>query len=108
MKRGQFVVVAIAGDYGKPRPALVVQNVAYENLHSVVVCPITTLVRDDIEECRIRVVPSRDNGLREVSQISIDKISALPIAKIGKIIGEADEELMLRVNRALAMFLGIV
>jgi mRNA interferase MazF len=46
--------------------------------------------------------------LREVSQIAIDKITVVPAAKIGDVIGEASDALMLRVNRALALFLGIV
>jgi hypothetical protein len=52
--------------------------------------------------------PSKRNGLREVSQIAIDKITVVPVAKIGDVIGEASDALLLRVNRALALFLGIV
>jgi mRNA interferase MazF len=46
--------------------------------------------------------------LREVSQIAIDKITVIPVAKIGSVIGEADDALLLQVNRALALFLSIV
>ena len=52
--------------------------------------------------------PSERNGLREISQIAIDKITVIPVAKIGGVIGEADDALLLRVNRALALFLSIV
>ena len=48
------------------------------------------------------------NGLGQVSQIAIDKITVVPVAKIGGVIGEADDALLLRVNRALALFLSIV
>ena len=108
MRRGQFVVVATSGDYGKPRPALVVQSDLFAELPSVVICPLTTTLRDDADQFRLEVDPSKRNGLRVVSQIAIDKITVVPVAKIGDVIGEAGDALLLRVNRALALFLGIV
>lgn len=108
IQRGQFVTVATAGDYGKPRPALVVQSNLFAELPSVVVCPLTTMLRTDADQFRLDVAPSLQNGLREPSQIAIDKITVVPNAKIGNVIGMADDALLLRVNRALALFLSIV
>ena len=108
MRRGQFVTVATQGDYGKPRPALVVQSDLFDELPSVVICPLTTMLRSDADQFRLQVEPSSRNGLREVSQIAIDKITVVPAAKIGGVIGEADDTLLLRVNRALALFLSVV
>jgi mRNA interferase MazF len=108
MRRGQFVMVATSGDYGKPRPALVVQSDLFAELPSVVICPLTVTLRDDADQFRLEVDPSKKNGLREVSQIAIDKITVVPAAKIGGVIGEASDALLLRVNRALALFLGII
>ncbi len=108
MQRGQFVTIVMPGDYGKPRPALVVQQDLFAELPSVVVCPLTTHIRDDAGQFRLDVVPGELNGLRGPSQISIDKITAVPVAKIGGVIGIADDALMLRVGRALAVFLGVV
>jgi mRNA interferase MazF len=108
MRRGQFVTVAAPGDYGKPRPALVVQSELFDELPSVVICPLTTTLRDDADQFRLDVAPSPRNGLREPSQIAIDKITVVPAAKIGAAIGNADDALLLRVNRALALFLSIV
>src|SRR6266511_2698020 len=100
MRRGQFVVVATVGDYGKPRPALVVQSDLFAELPSIVICPLTTTLRDDADQFRLEVEPSGQNGLREASQIAIDKITVVPVAKIGDAIREADDALLLRVNRA--------
>jgi mRNA interferase MazF len=108
MRRGQFVTVAAPGDYGKLRPALVVQSDLFDELPSVVICPLTTTLRDDADQFRLDVAPSPRNGLREPSQIAIDKITVMPAAKIGAAIGNADDALLLRVNRALALFLSIV
>jgi mRNA interferase MazF len=108
MRRGAFVVVATSGDYGKPRPALVVQSDLFAELPSVVICPLTTTLRGDADLFRLDVVPSAGNGLRQASQIAVDKLTVVPSSKIGEVIGEADEALLLRVNRALALFLGIV
>ncbi len=108
IQRGQFVTVATVGDYGKPRPALVVQSNLFTELPSVVICPLTTTLRDDADQFRLEVAPSPQNGLRELSQISIDKITVVPTVKVGGVIGMADDALLLRVNRALALFLSIV
>ena len=108
MRRGAFVIVATAGDYGKPRPALIVQSDLFSELPSVVICPLTTTIRTDADQFRLDVSPSPENGLRDVSQLTIDKITVVPIAKVGKVIGSADDALLLRVNRALALFLSIV
>jgi mRNA interferase MazF len=77
-------------------------------LPSVVICPLTTTLRNDADQFRLEVEPSERNGLREVSQIAIDKITVIPVAKIGRVIGEADDALLLRLNRALALFLSVV
>ncbi len=108
MHRGQFVTVAAPGDYGKPRPALVVQSDLFAELPSVVICPLTTTIRTDADLFRLDVEPSPHNGLRQASQIAIDKITVIPVDKIGPVIGQADDTLLLRVSRALAVFLGIV
>jgi mRNA interferase MazF len=65
-------------------------------------------LRNDADQFRLEVEPSERNGLREVSQIAIDKITVIAVAKIGSVIGEADDALLLRINRALALFLSIV
>jgi mRNA interferase MazF len=107
IQRGQFVTVAVPGDYSKPRPALIVQSDLFADLPSFVICPLTTLLRTDADQFRLDVAPSPANGLRQVSQIAIDKITVVPANKIGDVIGKADDALLLRVNRALALFLGI-
>jgi len=108
MQRGQFVTVATPGDNGKPRPALVVQSDLFTELLSVVIYPLTTTVRSDADLFRLDVEPSPGNGLRQSSQIAIDKITVIPVGKVGGVIGQADDALLLRVNRALALFLSIV
>ena len=107
IQRGQFVTMVVPGDYGKPRPALVVQSYLFAELPSFVICPLTTLVRSDADLFRIDVLPAPGNGLQQASQIAIDKITVLPALKIGGVIGMADDALMLRINRALALFLGL-
>jgi mRNA interferase MazF len=108
IKRGQFVTIAVPGDYGKPRPALVVQSDLFADLPSFVVCPLTTTLRNDADQFRLDVAPSEQNGLRETSQITIDKMTVVPANKIGAVIGMADDAILTRVNRALALFLSIV
>ncbi len=90
MRRGQFVTVALQGDFGKPRPALIVQNDAFADLPSVLVCPVTTDIREDADLTRVTIDPSADNGLRQRSQVLADKITSVNRRKIGRVIGEID------------------
>ena len=107
MNRGDLVVVAIQGDYGKPRPALVVQSDLFNDTHaSITVVPVTsTIVNTPL--FRVTVEPSRRNGLRSVSQIMVDKVTTVRRQRLGQTIGRLEEDVMLRVSRALALWFGI-
>ena len=104
--RGDVVTVVIAGDYGKPRPALVVQDNAFLGLPSTTVLQLTSDL-SDFPLFRIDIEPSRENGLRETSRIMIDKAVTVRRSKIGRRIGRIDDDTMRRVDRALARFLGL-
>ena len=105
MTRGELVTIALSGDYGKPRPALVIQSDLFEAHPSVTILPVTSALRD-APLFRIRVAPDPRNGLRKVSQVMVDKVQTVAREKVGKTIGRLDDESMLAVNRALAVFLG--
>lgn len=104
MKRGDVVVVALQGDLGKPRPALVIQSDLF-SAASVTVLPITSTL-EPLPLIRIPVEPSPDNGLQKSSQIMVDKTQAVPRARIGAVCGQVDEQTMVTVTRTLAVFLG--
>lgn len=105
MKRGDFVTVALPGDYGKPRPALVIQSDLFEAHPSVTILPVTSELRE-APLFRIAVEPTWDNGLRRPSQVMVDKPQSIARERVGKTIGRLDDEKMVSVNRALAVFLG--
>jgi mRNA interferase MazF len=106
ISRGDLVTIAIAGDYGKPRPALVVQDDAFGALDSVTVLQLTSDLRD-LRLVRINIEPTRENGLLRRSQIQIDKAVSVSRHRIGRRIGRVDEATMRRVDRALMRFLGL-
>ena len=107
MKRGDFVTIAMQGDFGKPRPALVVQADQFDALATVTVLPVTsTLV--DAPLMRITVEADAHNGLSKPSQVMADKVVTVKRDKVGPAFGTASDELMLTVSRALTVFLGIV
>lgn len=106
MRRGDVVTVAAPGDYGKPRPALVIQSDLFEELPSVTLCLVTSELRA-APIFRITVDPSPENGLRRVSQVQVDKILTVACARVGASIGRLDDATMLKVNRSLAVFIGI-
>ena len=106
-RRGDFVLAASAGDYGKARLNLVIQSDSFRGMPSVTVCPLSSDLRSDAPLIRINVHPSEKNGIKLPSQIAIDKVTTLPVSRIAKNIGAADEDVMLQVTRALAVFLGV-
>ncbi|MDO8397579.1 MAG: type II toxin-antitoxin system PemK/MazF family toxin [Bradyrhizobium sp.] len=105
MKQGDLISVSLPGDYGKPRPALVIQSDIYEHLNSVTVLPLTSNILS-AERCRVVVEMSEENGLRHTSQVMVEKAATLPRSKAGPVIGRLSATDMSAVNRALALFLG--
>ena len=107
MKRGDLVTVSLPGDYGKPRPAVVIQSNLLNTLDSVLVCPVTKVIVD-ASAVRITIEPSSTNGLRHLSQIMVDKITALRRDKVGTPFGYLTARQMTTVNRALLLVVGLV
>jgi len=105
MTRGDIISVSLPRDYGKPRPALVIQSDLFSYLHSVTVLPLTSEILQ-AEACRVTIEASQENGLRKQSQVMVDKASSLPRSKAGPAIGHLSATEMAAVNRALALFLG--
>jgi mRNA interferase MazF len=101
------VTVAAPGDYGKPRPAVVVQSDVFPVEHaSVVVCQMTSTL-SDAPDFRVTVEPSELNGLRRTSQIMADKPVTVRRERISARIGRLERRDLLRLNRALAFSMGL-
>ncbi|MGD0585088.1 MAG: type II toxin-antitoxin system PemK/MazF family toxin [Oryzomonas sp.] len=106
MKRGDFITIAMQGDFGKPRPALVIQSNQFDQLATVTVLPVTsTLV--DAPLLRVTVEPNTENGLQKPSQVMVDKSMTVNCDKVGPAFGNIDMDTMVAVERSLAVFLGI-
>jgi mRNA interferase MazF len=107
MRRGDVVLVAASGDYGKPRPGVIVQTDAFPESHgSVVICQMTSEIVD-APDFRVTIDPSVRNSLRLRSQIMADKPLAVRRSRIGAIIGHLDDADLSRLNIALAFVLGL-
>lgn len=106
MKRGDLVTVALQGDYGKPRPALVVQSNLFAEHPSVTILPLTSELRDT-PIFRVRILPNQDNGLRAPSDVMIDKLHTVARDKIRETIGSIGDEHLIEIERAVAVWLGI-
>lgn len=107
MKRGDVVTVAAAGDYGKPRPAVIVQTDALPAEHaSVVVCQMTSDY-SEAPDFRVTVEPTDQNGLRVRSQVMADKPVTIRRERLGKLIGRLDDSDIARLSIALAFVMGL-
>jgi mRNA interferase MazF len=107
IKRGDIVICAAPGDYGKPRPAVVVQSDLFNGTHaSVVVCLITSHL-EDAPLFRIPVAPGRASGLRKDSQVMVDKTIAIPRSKITGRAGAITGGQLKEVDAALRLWLDL-
>jgi|SRR5690349_19040350 len=107
MKRGDIVIVAASGDYGKPRPAIVLQTDALPETHaSVVVCQLTSEIVE-APDFRVAIDPDRENGLRLRSQVMADKPVTVRRTRVGKIVGRLSDGDIGRLNIALAFVMGL-
>lgn len=104
--RGDFVTIAMQGDIGKPRPALVIQADQFDEHATITVLPVTSkLVAAPL--FRIAVQPTTENGLLKASQVMVDKVLTVKRDKIGQAFGRIDADTMVEVERSLAVFIGI-
>jgi mRNA interferase MazF len=106
VRRGDLVTMVGQGDFGKPRPALVVQSDLYATHPTVTVLALTS----DLKKApmlRVTVEPTEQNGLNARSQVMIDKAFTYRREKFGPVFGRFDDAIMLEISRFMAVFLGI-
>jgi len=106
MNRGSFVTIAMQGDFGKPRPALVIQSDQF-NEHATVTVLLVSSTLVDAPLFRVTVQPDKTNNMQKPSQVMVDKAITVKRDKLGPAFGSAGDEIMLEVGRCLAVFLGI-
>lgn len=107
MKRGEIWTIAGGSGYaGKPRPAVIVQDDSFDATASITVCAFTT-DPTEADLFRIPIEPSEHNGLRATSRLMVDKLTTVPRSKVGSRVGQLDDEDLVRLNRAMLVFLGL-
>ncbi len=106
MRRGDLVTIALQGDLGKPRPDLVIQSDLFDEHPSITILPVTGELRE-APLFSISVQPGVGNGLSKPSQVMVDKPQSVAREKVGAVFGRLDDETMMAVNRALAIFIGV-
>lgn len=107
MRRGDICIAAARGAYtGKPRPVVIVQDDRFDATASVTVCPLTTnLVEAPL--IRIAVEPTATSGIEQASHIMVDKIVTMPRANVRRHLGRLTDSDIVRLNRALLVFVGL-
>ena len=107
MRRGEIWTAAGGKDYaGKPRPVVIVQDDRFDMTTSITVCAFTT-DPTDAPLLRLPVEPTEANGLRAPCRLMVDKLTTVPKTKLGSRLGMLDDERILRLNRAMLVFLGL-
>lgn len=107
MKRAEIWTVSGGPDYaGKPRPAVILQDDAFDGTASITMCPFTTHLID-APLIRLSVEPTKQNGINVTSHLMVDKITTVAKTKLQERIGKLSDEDMVRLNRAALVFLGL-
>ncbi len=107
MKRGEIWTVAGGKGYaGKPRPVVILQDDRFDMTDSITICAFTT-DPTDAPLFRLLIEPTESNGLRAACRLMLDKITTVPKSKIGARAGRLGDQDIVRVNRAVLVFLGI-
>jgi mRNA interferase MazF len=107
VKRGEIWTAAGGSGYaGKPRPVVILQDDRFDATDSVTVCAFTT-DPTDAPLIRLAVDPDDLNGLNESSRLMVDKLTTIPRSKLGEQIGRLADEDMVRLGRAVVVFLGL-
>jgi mRNA interferase MazF len=107
VRRGEIWTAAGGGDYaGKARPVVIVQDDRFDATNSITVCAFTT---DPTEAplFRVSVAPNEQNGLRTPCRLMVDKVTTVAKGKLGTRVGRLDDADMVRLNRAMVVFLGL-
>lgn len=101
------MTTVVAGDYGKPRPGVVIQSDFLRPTDSILICLVTSTLRD-APTYRLSIGPEGGTGLRVASQVQLDKVMAVPRERIGGVIGRLPDETLAELNRRLAFIIGLV
>ena len=106
MKRGDVITVALSGDYGKPRPAVIIQSDRLAEVESLLICFVTSDLQD-ASFYRVDIDPTPENGLKVKSQIQADKIFAALRSRLGKVVGTIEAHSLNRLDAALGLAIGL-
>ena len=107
MRRGEIWTASGGADYaGKPRPVVIAQDDAFDATASVTICAFTT---DPTEAplFRLLVEPSEQNGLQVPCRLMVDKLTTVSKSKLGRRVGRLGDEYVVKLNRAIVVFLGL-
>jgi mRNA interferase MazF len=107
MKRGDIVTVALEGDYGTPRPAVVIESDMIPPSDSVLVCPISSTLHESGPFRRQPVEASAATGLRTASQIMVDKVTAVRRSRCGPVIGALAPTALRELAGRVAALIGV-
>ena len=107
MKRGEIWTASAGSGYvGKPKPVVIIQDDRFDATASVTVCAFTT-DPTDAPLVRLLVEADKTTGIRESSRLMVDKITTIPRSKLGERVGQLSDDDMIRLSRALVVFLGL-
>jgi mRNA interferase MazF len=100
------IYTTVGGTYStKPRPAVIIQSIAFDDFDSLTVIPMTTIeVNSDF---RIKIEPSKENNLGKIGFVMIDKLTTIKKSGLGEYIGHIEDKYIDQIENALLKFIGV-
>jgi mRNA interferase MazF len=84
---------------------VVIQDDRFDATASITICAMTT-DPTDAPLFRLPIAPDARNGLSQPSRLMVDKITTVPKARLGDHIGRLSDDDLIRLDRAIVVFLG--
>ncbi len=106
MNQGDIVIAVLSGDYGKPRPTVLVQSHALLDSESLLLCPLTSDV-STAGPFRLEIQATSDNGLQQASVAMTDKITAVPRRRCREVVGRLAEAEVKAIDAGLIFVFGL-
>lgn len=106
MTRGEIVLAVLAGDYGKVRPAVVLQSDLLAEIDSIIICPLSSSL-SRLTTVRVRLAPDPATGLLVMSEAMVEKIGGVKRDRVRAVLGRVSDETMREIEAKLLFVLGL-
>jgi mRNA interferase MazF len=107
LQKGDIILCVMSSDFGKVRPAIIMQNTdLITTTSTIIACPLTTQINENILNRPI-IYADKKSGIKKTSQIMVDKICSIKITRIKSIIGKISKSDLALLNNSIKQWIDV-